>query len=180
MFFLVCFRKVDKMITFFYPYLGRRRSSERDSRGGAGGHNINRSSWLEHRFYKHILQVRAEQLRNEIRGVKTTLPSLSDEELEQQHKRKVEASSELVQLYKSLRTNMEEALTHRRDTLAKRDMELKNLINEMEKKKENLAGDQVGRWRAWMIFFLRVMISYPHFLETFDEPMAGVSPVAKG
>eukprot|EP00452_MALV-II_sp_L67-6_P000181 gene181-177_t len=102
--------------------------------------------WMDEVFHgeRKDMAVRAEHLRNDIRGVKAALPSLSDADIEKQHRKKVGASRELVELYKGLRRNMEDALRHRQTTLAARDQSVTVLLGEMDEYKEDLSGNQVS------------------------------------
>lgn len=103
--------------------------------------------WLDEVFHseRKKMAIRAESLRNEIRAVKTAFPSLSDEELEKQHRTKVLASKELVDLYNGLKSNMEKALEHRAKSLRTRDNRVQGLLREMKKYAGELAGGQVAK-----------------------------------
>ncbi|CAD7944952.1 unnamed protein product [Amoebophrya sp. A25] len=100
--------------------------------------------WMDEVFHaeRKDMAVKAEQLRNEIRGVKTASPSLTDQEIEKHHKKKVNASRDLVQLYKGLRLNMEDALKHRETVLKKRNDNIKLLEAEMQDYREDLINSQ--------------------------------------
>jgi len=102
--------------------------------------------WMDEVFHneRKDMAVRAEQLRNEIRSVKTALPSLTDQEIEKHHKKKVNASRDLVQLYKGLRLNMEDALKHRQTTLQKRDENIKQLEQAMIQYRQELGDTQTS------------------------------------
>eukprot|EP00397_Hematodinium_sp_SG-2012_P018734 GEMP01019203.1.p1 GENE.GEMP01019203.1~~GEMP01019203.1.p1 ORF type:complete len:791 (+),score=185.21 GEMP01019203.1:160-2532(+) len=100
-----------------------------------------KSDWQDEVYHaeRTDLAVNAEALRAEIRNIKTGDPHLSDMEQERRHTRKVKASKDMVQLYRSLRQNMEEAVAHREKALARRNADLELLKSQMDSHKADLA-----------------------------------------
>jgi len=109
--------------------------------------NLCKHDWEDEVFHaeRKELAVHAEQLRTEIRNIKTADPSLSEAEQEKRHHRKVHASKEMVHLYKTLRLNMEQAVVHREKHFKHRNAELELMKSQMESHKAELLSTQTSQ-----------------------------------